>query len=190
MIRFIQGKVKHQKDGKTVVVTADGVGWFVQTSQLCKVGDDVEMYVHTQFKETEITLWGFKTYEELELFELLLGVSGVGAKTAQLLLNEKGRDLIIQGISLQDPEILKVSGIGKKTAEKIIFTLKDSINRLSFSTNVVGGAEEIIQDEKDVIEALIQLGYARAHVIETVKNTNFNEDLQVSEKVKLILHKL
>lgn len=185
MIRFIHGVVKLQKNDSSIVVTSDGIGWHVKTgNMLFNPGDELDLYIYTQIRENEITLWGFKDIDDLELFELLVSVNGVGAKIAQALLLQKGREGIVHAIVAKDSQSLVIPGVGKKTSEKLIFSLKDKISDIKIDS---GHSLNILREDREVIEALIQLGYAESHVVKVVSEIEFDSDMSLQQKIKLVL---
>lgn len=192
MIRLISGKVVFQKKGFSIIQTKDGVGWYVNTGNiLFQMGEEVEIFVYTQFKENEISLWGFKSSDDLEIFELLISVNGVGARIAHTLVNELGKNLILQSIQLNDPESLKISGVGLKTAQKIIFALKDKINNTDWQIDQNDKQLILNQNINEALDALEGLGYSRILASKVLKEL-FGEysDLSTEEMIKIALKHL
>lgn len=139
-----------------VLVDVQGVGYLVrmplQSALMLKEGDEVSIFIHTAVREDAIELYGFQTSEELSFFKMLLGVSGVGPKTALGILNVADIKSLKRSISQGDAGALtKVFGIGKKSAERIVVELRD---KLSSDTPT-----EALSTDGEVIEALMALGY-------------------------------
>jgi holliday junction DNA helicase RuvA len=170
MISFLKGEVKFKTDN-TACVLANGVGWDINMShsENIEVGDSIEVYVHTHYRESEISLWGFYSEKELEIFKLLISVSGVGPRTGQVILREKGIEQISYAIHTNDADMLKVSGVGVKTAQKIILELKGKIPYI-YSSDTYNTSNEMPQNNKlkgifeDLYTALTALGYTHLDV--------------------------
>ena len=123
----------------------------------------VEVYISTYVREQEIRLFGFKSREELLLFEQLLGVSGVGPRAALTLVNNLGVDNIIAAITNNQPQNLKLPGVGTKTAEKIVIELRTKISKLAFKTGKQQGKRNLAV-ENEVTGALASLGYTQKEI--------------------------
>lgn len=176
MIITLEGKLAH-KSSAYIIVDVGGVGYKVALSSqaiasMPEPGTIVKVWTYLYARENETTeLYGFLTAVELEFFELLITVSGVGPKGAQAILSVAAVENIKRAIASGDETILtRVSGIGKKIAEKIIFELKDKFSGLEFREGKAPG------DIADAIEALEQLGYSQKEARETLQ--------QVSKKAK------
>ncbi len=161
MIAYLKGKVIAKPNNYLIIETA-GVGYQVFAGENflaeIKTGSEQELYIHHRVREDANDLYGFKDLEDLNLFELLLSVSGVGPKSALAVLSLASSDDIKEAIVRGDASLLtKVSGIGKKTAERLVLELKNKVMRVSSGTNLVGGGTNVLGDELD---ALMSLGYA------------------------------
>jgi Holliday junction DNA helicase RuvA len=162
MISFLRGKLINK--GKNYIILEVGdLGYQVFVSPVMyaelTIGDRLEIYTHHHVREDADTLYGFKNLEELEMFELLLSISGVGPKSALGVLSIAKVEDIKSSIARGDATMLtKVSGIGRKTAERIVLDLRDKIVGLDSSSygNLAGGDSSTNSDE---IDALISLGY-------------------------------
>lgn len=158
MIGYLEGEVK--KIGfNFIILNVGGVGYkvFVPTSVLerAKIGEELELEIHTYVKEDQLTLFGFKTAEELAFFELLLSVSGVGPKMALNILSLGSLSSLKDSIAKKDPTLLQsVSGVGRKIAEKIVVELKSKVGAIEGPSDVMFADE----DSKDVVDALVGLG--------------------------------
>lgn len=133
MIGFVNGILRYKGEGY-IIVECGGIGYevFVTNSAFCNLPDldeQVKIYTWMMVKEDEMSLFGFESMEEKNLFLQLISVSGVGAKTAlQILSGMKQKD-IVNAIVSEDTSLLsKVKGLGKKTAERIVLELKDKLN--------------------------------------------------------------
>jgi len=164
MIGFIEGEIEYSSD-KYAIVDVNGVGYKIYISanifkKLPKIGEKVKLYTHLHVREGILDLYGFLDKKELEFFEMLISISGIGPKGALNILSVASVDTIKKAIINEESSILtKVSGIGKKTAEKIILELK---NKISDELGEVG-----VDDE--AIDALMSLGYKVKEAREIVK---------------------
>lgn len=187
MIAKIKGTIEYIRDSY-VVVDVNGVGYkiFVSAYTLGKLSlkPEVNLYIHTHVREDILALYGFLNLEELEMFELLISVSGVGPKAAIGILSIADPKTIRVAVSSEDPSILtKVSGIGKRTAERVIVELKNKVVGLS-----VGEKEGIVADS-DALEALTSMGYSVSEAREALKLVP-KEVQVVEERIKLALKSL
>jgi Holliday junction DNA helicase RuvA len=149
------------------IINVGGVGYLVNLIPSFAIslenGKELSLYVHTAVRENDISLYGFGSLEELEMFEKLLSVSGIGPKSSLAILGVANLDTLEEAIVRNDINILtKVAGIGRKTAEKILLELKDKV----VSRNNNSGVQENI----DVLEALRSLGYHDNQIKEVIKN--------------------
>jgi len=187
MIGKLKGIVDYFGEGY-LVLDVNGVGYKVACNEvtLGKASgvESLELFVYTHVKEDQLNLIGFETQGELELFELLISVSGVGPKAALNILNIASPDDIKTAIVSQDSSILtQVSGIGKKTAERLILELQNKVKNFSVSS------EHASQGNQDVIEALVSMGYSIGEAREAAKSVQ-GESKDVSERIKLALKSL
>lgn len=187
MIAKIKGKIEYIKDGHAVI-DVNGVGYkiFLTNYNLGKISgkENVELFIHTHVREDILALYGFLNLVELDMFELLLSVSGVGPKAALGILSVAEPKTIRTAIINEDPSILtKVSGVGKRTAERVIVELKNKIADLS-----VGEKEEVVADS-DALEALASMGYSVTEAREALKSVS-KDVKDVGERVKLALRNL
>ncbi len=167
MIAKLKGKIEYLKDNYAVV-DVNGVGYkiFVTVYAFGKLAglESTELFIHTHVREDAIDLYGFLTMEELEMFELLISISGVGPKSGLGILTVATPKTIKTAILNEDSSILtKVSGIGKKTAERVILELKNKIADMPESE------KEGAVSDSDAIEALIAMGYAVTEARDSLK---------------------
>lgn len=186
MIASLSGTIRH-KDLQALVVDIGGIGHkvFVPTDVTldAQVGEPVFLWTHLAVRETALDLFGFPERELLELFELLITIPGIGPKTALGILNVATPTMLRQAVSSGDTSYLtKVSGIGKKNAEKIVLELKDKLHVGEESAP----AGKQAQVDSDVIEALVSLGYTERDSRGVLKE--LPADLETaSERVKYAL---
>ncbi|MHB1316725.1 MAG: Holliday junction branch migration protein RuvA [Minisyncoccota bacterium] len=181
MIGYIKGKIMWQ-DLKSVVVDVGGVGYKIYTTLGgLDVQKEVEFFTYLAVRETALDLYGFIKKEELDFFELLLTVSGIGPKSALAILSVASLDTLSHAINTNDASHLtKVSGIGKKNAEKIVLELKGKAPQVS-STHMINS------DNDDAIEALKSLGYSERDSREALKKA---EGSTTQEKIRSALKNL
>lgn len=160
MISYLSGIIQFQGE-KFVVLNVNGVGYKVFLSpdvllKMPKKGELVNVWTHFHVRDDATDLYGFLNFAELNLFELLIGISGVGPKTALGVLGTAPVDTLKKAIAAGDTSYLtKVSGIGRKTAEKIILELREKMA----GKGAVFEAGSL-KDETDALDALVSLGYS------------------------------
>ena len=171
MYLYIKGSLVVKTKGY-IVVECNGIGYKIFMSdkslnEIGNVGDTVKVYTHYHVREDEISLYGFKTDEELRMFELLLSVSGIGARSAiTMLSNIEPSEFAFAVISDDVDRMTKIPGIGKKTAQRLILELKDKLK----SEEIERNKEEIEKEIKEVeglneaVSALQVLGYSRREI--------------------------
>lgn len=168
MIGSVTGRVQHINTGANqVIIDINGIGYNVylttHTLSNLTINDDIFLYVHTVVRETALDLFGFTTLDEKHFFELLIGISGVGPKSALLILSLADISTLHNAIANNEIETLtKVSGIGKKIAQKIIIELKDKIGDVATQSNTH-------TDDASVMEALMAMGYKQTEARDAVK---------------------
>ncbi len=160
MISFLRGKII-SKSLNYIILDVHDIGYqvFVGENFLneLKINAEIEIYLHHRIKEDASDLYGFKTLADLEMFELLLTVSGVGPKSALGALSIASADDVKESVIRGDAGLLnKVAGIGKKTAERIVLELKNKVVRNGGETATVNS----LNFGSDEIDALMSLGYS------------------------------
>lgn len=165
MIGYLEGRVAAIRSN-FAIVSAGGVGYKVaatrETLAKCKQEKDVALWTHLAVRENALDLYGFTTEEELRLFELLLTVSGIGPKSALAILDIATVDALRGAIGAGNASYLtKVSGIGKKTAEKIVLELKDKVG--------AGTEGRALRSDEEALEAMRSLGYSQSEAREALR---------------------
>jgi holliday junction DNA helicase RuvA len=165
MIASLQGSVlKRAHDFVVVGVGGVGVQVFVPRTVLenTAVGDAIFLHTHLIVRETELTLYGFRHEDELQLFEILLGLKGIGPKVGVAILSTLSPDLLKSAIVREDTAVLqRVPGIGKRTAERIMFDLRGKLDVSLGSGGAGNTAVTLITDhDAEVIEFLTALGFS------------------------------
>lgn len=195
MITYLVGDITEVSES-SVVLESYGIGYeiFCTTrtiGEFTTCRDHVKLYVHEQIKEDSHELYGFYYKEEREVFRKLIGVSGIGPKGGIQVLNMYSVQDIIELIIAQDVKaISKVSGIGPKTAQRIILELKDSMSKL-----YVPDLEDLssgLKDQgakEDAIEALVSLGYSNVEAkkaVEAVDNYHSSSEELIKKALSLL----
>jgi Holliday junction DNA helicase RuvA len=169
MIARIEGTIIHKTD-KFLVVDVSGVGYkvFVTADTISSVeqGAPGAFWTYTAVRENSLDLYGFASMEEMSFFELLLDVSGIGPKSALGILAVASIDTLKKAIATGDTSYLnKVSGIGRKTAEKIVIELRDKLQ----AHKGEDGVPSTLRGDSDVVEALKSLGYSQNDARDALK---------------------
>lgn len=190
MIAFIRGTLEESSENGAVV-EVQGVAYDINMHRralgaLPSLGTLVKIYTHFQVTENEFKLFGFMNKEEQSLFRLLLTVSGMGARGAMNVLEAMEPDKFYRAVASQDEKLLTtIPGIGKKSAQRLIFELKDKVG--AARTAVAGPEDESWLG--DVMEALETLGYQRSEVFPLIMELKSQGKMQerVEDNIKLVL---
>ncbi len=172
-----------------IVIKVNGVSFkvFVPTSTLAVAGspgDRVRLRTHLQVREDNLSLYGFATAEELEVFELAITVSGVGPRVALSLLSVLNPGQLVEAISTENVEALtRVPGVGKKTAGHLIFELKDKLSKRGIAVPALS----LSSADSEAIAALRSLGYTSNEAAAALASVPGNKNLSLEEKVRLAL---
>ena len=178
MIGYLKGNVI-AKQKKEIWVDVGGVGYRVRVGTIPESPvQEIELFIHTAVKEDAITLYGFKTMAELEMFELLITVSGIGPKTGMEIVSNADSAQIELAISQADVNFFsKIKGIGKKSAQRIIIDLKSKIGSLK-------EMDLSAEDEEDaVFMAMKQFGFKPNEIQAALKKIDrmASEQIQIKE---------
>lgn len=168
MIAHLTGTILYTTDKYTIIdVNSVGYKVFLSSTNIaaCNVGATKKFWIYTAVRENALDLYGFESINEMNFFELLLDVSGIGPKGALGILSIASIDSLQRAIATGDTGYLtKVSGIGRKTAEKIVIELRDKLKAYK-SEETAGG----LREESDIIEALKSLGYSQNEARDALK---------------------
>lgn len=195
MIAFIRGSVA-KINSDSIFLDRDGIGFrvYMNTRDLARLNmhEDVLVYTYMQVREDGMSLFGFLKEEELEVFKLLINVSGVGPKIGLNCLSMYTvSDINFAIVSDDDKTLSKVSGLGAKTAKKIILELKDKIDITNVVSVDTSSADVSGLDSKsDAIEALTALGYSASEALKAMANIDNASELETEELIKLALKNL
>lgn len=169
MISKLTGKVIF-RGSKFVVLDVGGVGYRVFVAgdvwEKASASENLSLWTHLHVRETALELYGFLEYAELEFFEMLIQISGIGPKSGLAILMVAPLDTLKRAISAGDTSYLtKVSGIGKRIAEKIVLELREKLGKVELSED----GKSILKEEGDVLDALQSLGYSLREAREALK---------------------
>ena len=174
MFAFIKGSLEVKTTGYIVIET-NGVGYKIFMSEsaiekLGEIGSIVKVHTYVRVREDDISIYGFNTNEELRMYELLLSVSGIGAKSAITILSNISPSSFALAVITNDVNALKkLPGVGPKSAQRVILELKDKIKTeeaISKENTTVEIKEAIIEDDKvqEAVSALQVLGYSKKEI--------------------------
>lgn len=189
MIRMVRGTVMAR--GKDyLVIDVGGVGYKVFVPEPAALAADTneQLILHTylQVREDALNLFGFADVDELAMFELLLGVNGVGPKVALATLGVLSPDMLRSAVASEEPAMIaRVPGVGKRTAEKIVLELRDKIKQFGGGSGLQSLAYATDVDS-EVIDALISLGYSVVEAQRAVQKLP-KEAVGVEERLRLAL---
>ena len=198
MVSYVRGELVAIEEEK-VIIDVNGVGFGIfmpaqSMNYLPQIGEEVRLHTYMNVREDAIQLFGFLTKDDLKVFKLVIGVSGIGPKGGLSILSQLSPDDLRFAVMANDSKaIAKAPGIGKKTAEKLIIELKDKLsiedvlNKVSETeiTTVTSNASNEIQAE--AVQALVALGYGNTESMKAVKKVQMDEDTTVEEVMKLAL---
>jgi len=188
MIAHLSGTVLSSRPGY-LVLEVGGVGYRVfvteRTRTTAKPHVELSLHIHTAVREDAFDLFGFPVFEELELFELLIGISGIGPRSALGIVGLESIETLVSAIAAGDVAYLtKVSGVGKKSAEKIVLELQDKVAALPRAKHA-----KVHKDEEDVLEALKALGYRADEAREAlhkVPDDVIDQGARIKEALRLL----
>ena len=199
MIRFLRGIFHPSSDGSAIIETDSGIGFRLNVpanSGLYKKadGDEVSVYTSMQVREDAVNLYGFTSMEDLELFELLITVNGVGAKAGLSVMSTLPPAQLRMAITSGDTaSITKANGIGKKTAERIILELKDKVTGpAGFVAEEAGDMKTgpvAAGEKEEAVAALTALGYTRNEALSAISKVK-GEELTCEDYIRGALKNL
>lgn len=201
MISYIKGPLT-EKFEDSVIVEAGGIGYriFVPSSvlsELPKLGETVRIYTYFSVREDSVSLYGFLSRQDMEMFRQLIGVNGVGPKSALGILSALKPDVLRLAVISGDVKaISKAPGVGSKTAQRIILDLKDKVKAEDFlyggvdtydSPAEISGVGEV---GKEAVEALTALGYSASEATGAVRKVTITETMTAEDVLKAALRHL
>ena len=190
MYAYIKGKLE-QKANSYVVIETGGIGYKIympitSIEKLGAIGIEVKVFTHYHVREDAINLYGFLSDEELKMFELLLSVSGIGARSAMGILAEISPSNFTLAIITNDvSKLVKIPGIGAKTAQRMILELKDKLKTLQAVNKQEQVKVAIIEEEtfSESLAALQMLGYNRKEIEKVFEKIDI-KGLKVEDIIK------
>ena len=204
MLAYVKGELVQKQIGY-VVIDVGGLGYKVFMSEpsieeIGNIGDEVKVHTYYRVSEDDISLFGFNTQEELRMFELLISVSGIGAKTAiAMLACIEPSQFAIAVISNDIDTLKKIPGVGPKSAQRIVLELKDKMKKEQQIAELTNATLEqkskikkvIVADSKvqEAIDALQVLGYTKKDVEKALEQIDTTE-LKVEDIIKMALREL
>ncbi len=203
MIAFLKGEVADMTEG-SIILDVNGVGYEALVpgqllSMLEGIGQSLKLYTHMQVREDTVTLFGFLTRDDLQMFRMLISVNGVGPRAGLSILSALGADDLRFAVLADDAKrISKTPGIGAKTAQKIILELKDKLDleeafekKLAAAENApeisAAAGDDIIQD---AVQALVALGYGSTEALKTVRSVKPAENMNTEDILKEALKRM
>lgn len=195
MIAFVKGNVEDTGDDY-VIIDNNGIGYLIwmtakEIDKVKKQQEHVKIYTYHYVREDQIGLYGFLDKDTLNMFKLLIGVSGIGPKAGLSILSSiSPEDMILAIITSDEKTLCKASGVGKKLAQRIILELKDKFKNYDLTQNMSGTKVNDIAsiDTLEAVGALISLGYTRIEAESAVNRVG--SSLGVEETVKQALKQL
>ncbi|MFH1428215.1 MAG: Holliday junction branch migration protein RuvA [Candidatus Margulisiibacteriota bacterium] len=187
MIAHVAGVLEDTRNNQ-VIIDVNGIGYEILVSanvlkQLPPTGEFLKVYTYQLVREDELSLFGFQSSEEKEIFQTLLSVSGIGGKTALNILSSIDKDRLVNAILTGDLVTLtSLPGIGKKSAERMVLELKD---KMGTTLNITSPVRITTQNTKDTIDALGQLGYNSREISRAL--TTIEADIKPDTKVEEII---
>lgn len=191
MISHIKGIIE-EKFGGSVIVDVGGIGYEILVSALdydgVNLGEERKFYTYHQVRENAEELYGFSSLAAKKIFELLISVQGIGPKAATAILSLAEAEEVRNAIANADAGfIAKASGVGKKSAERVIVDLRDKVGIPSRygTTEVTGGKNSNINEPDEALDALIALGFPLKEATAALERVD--KSLPVEDRIKLAL---
>ncbi len=187
MIATVRGQVIHVEEN-ALILEIGGIGLriFVPRTLLGKVrnGEGLLLHTHLVVRADALTLYGFETTAEREVFNLLLGVEGIGPKTALTILSALNVETIRRAVSEKEPELLaRVPGVGAKTAQRIILALQDRLK----AGDVLSQIAALSDVDSEILAALTALGYSVVEAQTALQSLPPNAPHELEERLRLAL---
>lgn len=195
MIAYVRGILEGMEEDK-VIVDVNGIGYGIYMSgtamgRLPGIGHEVKIHTYLHVKEDLMQLYGFITRDELQVFKLLIGVSGIGPKGGLGVLSALGPDDLRFAVASNDVKAIQAApGIGKKTAEKLILELKDKLKLEDALEHSVDAAQDHTSGTGDTaagemtseaVQALVALGYGNTEALKAVRQVEIEEGMEVED---------
>lgn len=188
MISRLTGTIAHI-DQKYLILDVGGVGYkiFTTVDLMARIGKEKKqttVWTYLAVRENALDLYGFTSLSELNFFELLITISGIGPKTALGILNSASVETLQTAVQTNDTSHLtKIAGIGKKVAEKIVMELQDKVDKFTHTEESKTAMREAHKTDNDALEALKSLGYSQNEARDALKEIP-KEITRTNEKIK------
>lgn len=197
MITYIRGELIAIEEDK-VIIDVGGIGYGVfmpatAMNFLPAIGEEVRLHTYMNVREDAMQLFGFLTRDDLKVFKLVIGVSGIGPKGGLSILSHLSTDDLRFAVMANDAKVIAgAPGIGKKTAEKLIIELKDKLNiedvlYKNSESETVTASHNTNEVQAEAVQALVALGYGSTEAMKAVKKVPSNEDITVEDILKQAL---
>ncbi len=196
MLAYIHGSLAYVGEN-FIVVDNSGMGYRIYTSGMCldhlpSIGESIKIFTYMHVREDEVSLYGFPTNEELEVFKVLIGISGVGPKVALSILTTLTINELHLAVASDDVKaISRANGVGAKGAQRIILELKDKLHMEDMLDaayqDAVGGPVKTTNATKDVMEALTSLGYGNTESYRAIQKVQDADKLTADQLLKAAL---
>lgn len=191
MFAYIKGSLEMKSSGY-IVIDINGLGYKIFMSQnnidtIGELHDIIKVFTYVKVREDDISIFGFKTQEQLKMFELLISVSGVGAKSALVMLScIEPSDFAIAVISNDVKVLTKVPGIGNKSAQRIILELKDKLKEEQLEEKLKDSSKKLKDNSENINEAisgLMVLGYSKKDIEKAFEHLDI-DNLSIEDLIK------
>lgn len=187
MIATLRGEIA-QKEDSALIVEMNGIGIRVQVPAMLResatVGERIFLHTHFVVRQDAMSLYGFETRNERDLYMLLLSVSGIGPKLALAILSSLTPDTVKRAVFNEEYEILnRVPGVGKKTAQRIVLALQDKLK----PTDALAEVAALTDTDSEVLEALTALGYSVVEGQSALQSLPKDAPANVEERLRLAL---
>ena len=197
MIAFIKGTVDSLSEGK-MILESHGIGYELNIPASMfdagiREGEELKIYTHMSVREDGISLFAFLSREDLEIYRMLIGVSGIGPKAALAVLSTLTADNLRFAVLSEDVQaIAKTPGIGKKTAQKLILELKDKLKLEDALENTVNAVQNTADTSAgmanemtgEAVQALVALGYGNTEALKAVRQVEITEEMSVEDVLR------
>lgn len=188
MFAYIKGALELKSNGY-IVIDINGLGYKIFMSQnnidtIGELHDIIKVFTYVKVREDDISIYGFKTQEQLKMFELLISVSGVGAKSALVMLScIEPSDFALAVISNDVKVLTKVPGIGNKSAQRIILELKDKLKEEQLEENSSKKTKDNSENINEAISGLMVLGYSKKDIEKAFEHLDI-DNLSIEDLIK------
>lgn len=199
MISYVKGKLADISEG-SIVIDVSGIGWQVFVpgqvlDRLPALGETVKIHTWLQVREDAMTLFGFLSKDDLQIFKLLISVNGIGLKNALAILSVMTTDDLRFAVLGDDAKaIARTPGVGTKTAQRLILELKDKVSLEDAFEQKLANVQEAQADASGVkaeaVMALTALGYSSSEALKTLSGIEITEDMDVETVLKQALKKM